>query len=92
MGGTFRPDLFGGEARAVVNFPYRRIKGGVKEEEASSGKRQCGEDVLEAGHAAHPQELVMSRMGFMYSPTIKAAASATVSPSSGVASSSAWRR
>ena len=92
MGGTFRPDLFGGKAWGVVNFPHRRIKGGVEEEETSCGKRQCGEDVLEMGHAAHPQELVMSRMGLMYSPAMKAAASATVSPSSGVASSSAWRR
>ena len=76
----------------MVYFPHRCIEGGVKEGKASGGKRQCGEDVLEAGHAAHPQELVMSRMGLMYSPTMKAAASATVSPSSGVASSSAWRR
>lgn len=89
MGGAFRPDLFETEARCVVDFPYRRIKSGVKEGEASGGKYHREEDVFQGVHAAHPQELVMSRMGFMYSSTMKAAASATLSPSSGVASSSA---
>ena len=89
MGGAFRLNLFGREARGVVDFPHRRIKGGVEEKETSGGKRQYEDGVLQGVHAAHPQDLVMSRMGLMYSSTMKAAASATVSPSSGVASSSA---